>query len=170
MFTNATRMIGTVLQRKLRQIFIGVFICGLLFGGCIARLGFHIPICLSDTRVPGAAFLVALGLPFLASYVVFQFLKPALVLPICFLKAFSYSYFGCGILLQYGSAGWLIRLLLTFSDGLALLVLCWYWLRHIEGNRFLLHRDTAVCAGIVLVIGVVDIMYISPFLALVLQG
>lgn len=116
-------------------------------------------------RVSIVGLFAVLILPFLFSAFAVYFSQPWLLLLICFLKAYCFGF--CCFLTQisFGSAGWLLRLLLLFSDCCILPVLCWFWIRHISGEKRALWQDLAVCAAASLLIGGVDYCVISPFLA-----
>ena len=73
--------------------------------------------------------LNAAMIPFLLSAVFMAFAKPWIIAGICFVKAFLYSFVSIGILMSFGSGGWLLRYLLLFSDCTALPFLVWYWSR-----------------------------------------
>lgn len=115
------------------------------------------------------SLLSAILLPLLFSAFAVYISNVWLLIPAAFFKAFLYHFFCFGILRSFGSAGWLIRLLLIFSDTLTLPVLWMYWLRSIKGTREGLAFRTipAVCA--VFLIGSVDYSVISPFLAQILS-
>ena len=65
----------------------------------------------------------------------------------CFFKAFSLGYCISGVCILYGSAGWLVRLLLLFSSTVSAPVLYWFWLRHISGAKKHLWLDFMICAS-----------------------
>lgn len=111
-----------------------------------------------------SGLLSAILLPLLFSAFAVYIFKPTLLIPIAFLKAFVFAFLGVGILGAYGSAGWLIRLLLMFSDILMLPLLWWYWLRAFSGPKRRVF-DTSVAAVYALLVGSIDYCVISPFLA-----
>ena len=84
--------------------------------------------------------------------------------PLAFLKAFAFAYVGWSIVLTFGSAGWLIRLLVMFSDCASVPLLLWYWNRVLtsEGNAMVPATVSVVLT--VLGIGLIDYEVISPFL------
>ena len=173
MITKAFGKFSSLVQRKLRLLFVSFFVLGIVFGICLSGMvhnSLH-----SSVYTAGRADIsfwglcVVLLMPLLASLVPFYFNIPILVLPIAFFKAFIFGFCSCCIAFAYGDAGWLVRSLLLFSDSTMLIVLCWYWLTHLDGNRFRLKQDTFLCLCVALVIGITDYMYISPFAALLLQ-
>lgn len=112
--------------------------------------------------IPG--LLSATLLPFLFSAFAVYISCQKLLIPIAFCKAFVFAFVGTGILGAFGSAGWLVRLLLMFSDVASLPLLWWYWQKSLSGSgRFV--RNTAIAAGFALLIGSVDYCVVSPFLA-----
>ena len=85
------------------------------------------------------------------------------------------AYFGCGIYIfslsstcyaicrSFGTAGWLMQLMMQFSDIWLIPVLIWLFVLRLTGkcNR----RICICCIGFALVIGMIDYCIISPFLA-----
>ena len=89
---------------------------------------------------------------------------------ICLTKVFTFAFGGFGITYTYGSAGWLVRLLLQFSDILTMPILCWFALRHITGRNAGWKRDFGICLGLEIIICCLDLWYISPFLATITKN
>ena len=108
--------------------------------------------------------LFVLFLPFLLSALAVFLSRRWLLFPIALGKAFSFGYTAGLIGCAYGTAWWLIRLLMMFSDCLIVPLLCWFMLRCLADYRKALWRDLALCAGVTAVIGSIDIMVIAPFL------
>lgn len=113
--------------------------------------------------------LSAMLLPLLFSAFAVYFSGAWLLIPIIFLKGFSYAYLAFGILSSFGSAGWLIQLLLIFSDTLMLPVLWIYWLRVLKDGQHDLLIRTIPAVSAALLIGSFDISVISPLLAQILS-
>ena len=118
---------------------------------------------LLHVSVPG--LVACVYLPFLfAAFAVFLS-RSWLLAPICFGKMFLYSWCGCSTVLAFDSAGWLVQLLLQFSDNLSLPFLCWFCVRHIDGRADTARRDFLICSFWVLIVGITDLCAVSPFLA-----
>ncbi len=117
----------------------------------------------ASSHVSIFGLLASILLPLLFSAFAVYISQPWLLVPIAFGKAFFFSYLALAVLSAFGSAGWLIRWLLMFSDSLSLPVLWWYWLRAVSGRRKF--ADTAAAFLAALVIGSVDFYMISPVLA-----
>ena len=117
------------------------------------------------SRVSILGLASAVFLPFLFSAFAVYIQCPFLLLPIAFAKAFLFSYLGLGVIEAFGSAGWLIRVLLMFSDIVLLPVLFWFWIRYISGDSRYGSRATAVCISVAALVGSIDYCVISPFMA-----
>lgn len=76
-------------------------------------------------------FFHASLIPFLLSALVVALSAPGILLAICFVKAFSFSFVSLGILLNAGHCGWLLRFFLQFSDCATMPLLYWCWSRSI---------------------------------------
>lgn len=117
----------------------------------------------SNSCVSIACLLPALLLPFLFSAFAVYISQYWLLIPIAFIKAFCFSYLSAAFLLLQDS-GWLLRMLLMFTDCLSMPVLCWLWLRSCSGSRESNLRTFAAAVLIVVGITCLDYQYISPFL------
>lgn len=116
-------------------------------------------------RVSIVGLLSVILLPFLFSAFAVFISQSWLLLPLAFCKAVCFSYVSLGVMEAYGSAGWLMRLLLMFSDIAVLPLLYGYWQRYISGDR-----QFGIWPGLLflvggLCIGSMDYCLISPFLA-----
>lgn len=83
--------------------------------------------------------------PLFAAFIVCLLYRPVLVIPIAFIKAFSFAFSAYGIVLAFGNAGWLIRWLLMFSDSISILFFVWFSIRNISNNQKSLIKDFVVC-------------------------
>lgn len=108
-------------------------------------------------------------LPFLLSAFVVYFSKFALLLPVCFFKAFVFSGISFIIVRAYGPAGWLFRYLFLFSDCMVMPILYWFWLRYVDGKHRFCGWEAAALVAIGLLIGSVDYRIISPMLARLIE-
>ena len=107
-------------------------------------------------------------LPFLFSAFVVYLRQPKLILLIAFFRGCLFSYVAMGIVTAFGSAGWLVQILLMFSDLLLTVLLYFYWLQHISGvQRFSAMQSAAVAASVFLLASV-DYCWIAPILVRIL--
>lgn len=146
-----------------------VWLVGLVFG-VLAASGlddtyFHLMRPLDSHGLSIFRQLAAVYLPFLFAAYAVSIDKSKLILILCFLKAFSFSFCGCLIFILYGSAGWLVRFLLLFSDVITIPALFWFCLRHIDGQILSAKRDLILCALLATVVVCIDYFVVSPFAA-----
>ena len=172
MYTKAIQFLSFFLQRKLRAIFTIILAIGILLG---ARLSYAASSSVNNlTCMAGNGTLTLLGLiavlliPLTLSLIVFCLRIPLLILPIVFLKSVAFAFSCCCVMLAYGDGGWLVRFFLLFSDSAMFVVLCWYWLSHLDGSNCRLKQNTIICFGLAAVIGIVDYIYVSPFWAMLI--
>ena len=107
-------------------------------------------------------FLILLSVLFLA------FSTPWMVVGICFAKTFLFSFVSLGILMSFGSGGWLLRFFLLFGDCAAMPLLYWYWSRYICTSIGL--RWIAVSAAFLLVLLLItslDYRVFAPLVCLI---
>ena len=149
------------------------FLAGLLFGACAS-------IAASDTLFPmmrAVAFgcvsifglLSAILLPLLFSAFAVYIGQRWLIFLIAFVKAFLFAFLGIGIMNAFGSAGWLVRWLLMFSDSFTLPLLWWFWLRAFSDRRTTSLRFAALIAAAAIIIGSFDYTVVSPFAAMLIS-
>lgn len=146
-----------------------VWIIGLLLG---CYLGFQSAeesaLIIHNIILVPASFIrlfFALFLPFVLSAFFIRLSVPLLSLFIVFIKAISVGCCSCGMLVVFSSAGWLIRFLLLFSDSLVIVLLLWFWIRNIAGDRRKFYFDLLLCSVLVFFISCIDYFAVSPFLA-----
>jgi len=148
----------------LNTCWIGGLILGMLIAGRMREV--LIPLVRSVSVQPAgiSGLMVASVLPcLLCAYGVT--LGELWVLPLVGgMKAFAFGFCGCGISLTFGQSGWLMRLLLLFSDSLILVPLYLFSLRHICGRTSRVRRDLAILLPFSAGVCLVDYGLISPFL------
>lgn len=127
-------------------------------------------------RMMRGVFLSAVSIQGLLSVVLLPFLLSAfavyirqywLMIPIIFTKALTFAFCACCIDRIFGSAGWLIRSLVIFSDGCMIPVLIWFWLRQSDHKPLQLNTLTAY-ALFAVSIGILDYCLVSPYLAMLI--
>lgn len=120
-------------------------------------------------RVSISGLAASALLPFLFAAFAVYISKPELLILVCFLKAFSFACCGFGVMDAFGSAGWLIRPLLQFSDGCTIPLLCWFSIRHISDIQPTWRADIGVCCMIAAVAVGFDYCLVSPFLVTLIE-
>lgn len=156
-------------RRERTMILAFVWILGFLLGSCSFALADNLFSSLmrgmSLDSVSIVNLLWPVLLPFLFSAFAVFISQPWLLLPVGFLKAFSFSFVSMGVIFCFGSAGWLFRLLLMFGDLLSVPLLFWYMRRHFAADPRFSAPECMVVFSLCLLIGSIDYGYILPFLA-----
>lgn len=108
--------------------------------------------------------LISSMLPFLFSAFAVYLHCPQLLAVLCFLKAWLFGFVSCGVLTSFGSAGWLVWLMMMFSDIFCLIPLWWYWISQFRSANRVHGTQLAGCLAAVLLIVSLDYSFISPLL------
>ena len=128
-----------VLRRNHRFLLAFCWILGIACGCCVFASGEDY-LCVLMRRVAfGPVSIVSLivvsAVPFLIFALCATFSLPVLCYAVCFAKAVSFSLVSLGILVCFGSAGWLCRYLLLFSGCAGAVLVYLYWLRHVSDRH-----------------------------------
>jgi len=162
------------IRHRYQVLFLIVWLVALILGTCFAAHAgnnyFLLMRGASDCSVTIAGLLATVVLPYLFAAFAVYISKPKLLYLICFVKAFCFAMCGYGICVAYGSAGWLVRWLLQFSDICTVPVLCWFALRHLKGKGRTFRTDAMFYGGIVMLVGYLDFSLISPFLVILTEN
>lgn len=110
------------------------------------------------------SLLAVIILPFLISFCVFQAQKPYLIMPLIFAKAAMFGFTTASVAFAFGSAGWMLRWLLLFSDSLANAVLLCLWLKHATSKDSAYITDLCIYIAIVICFVCFDVYIIGPYL------
>lgn len=158
-------------RQSCRSTILALFwISGLIAGAAAYFFAGHFLSSLMHGILSGSVSIVSLlcvtVLPFLFSAFAVYICEPRLLYPICFGKAFLFSVVSMAVWISFGSAGWLVRWLLMFSDLVSLPLLYLFWLRHISGQRSFSGLEILLVASACMLIGSVDYCCISPFVAM----
>ena len=142
------------------------WILGLLFGIQVGQIAFFDFSSLADTfHISTSVSLVAvLFFPVVTSilivYTGLDWLLPAVV----FMKSFSFAYVSWILICDFGSAGWVIQLLIMFSDCVSLPFLWLFWCGLLRRKQHLISISVPVAFAII-VAGILDHHLISPILS-----
>lgn len=159
-------------NRKLSTIILAFcWFAGLLTGCFFADHAGNIHFSMMRRAVSGSvsiAGLVVVLLPFLFTAIAVYLSRTWLFLPFCFFRAFRFAYVAGLVSGSFGASGWLVRLLLLFTDGCQMPVLLWIWFRWIgNGGRKAVHQ-ICVCAILSAVVWGIDYFVVSPFLGMLI--
>lgn len=109
-----------------------------------------------------AGLLISVILPYFVSIFLVSKGKPFVIYLVCGLRFLSVSACGYGIFQSFEYGGWLVSLLLQFSDYCLMPILIWYSIRNLlaKNNK----RDIIICFFALVLIGFFYFCSISPFL------
>lgn len=144
-------------------------VCGLYF---ISSSGDYVTglfACVSGSRQSVLGLLAVICVPLIISAISIYLPIPALVYVYAVIKAFSFGCCLCGIAITFGQSGWLVRLLLLFSDTCLVVMMLWLWCRMLYNNRFSVRKDLLFCIAASAVIGMIDYFLVSPYLAMLMN-
>ena len=153
--------------------FWGSWLCGLTLGVFLSLHSFSdirdIAYGIIGNRASLFALLTCNIMPVLICAIAFFFDKPAIVLPVLFSESMLFSYCSQSIVLCFGDAGWLVRIMLTVSGSLSVLILLLYCCLNLDRTRDQLVSNTALTAVIVAVFVCFDFYAAQPFCAALLK-
>ncbi len=137
-------------------------------------LGFFAGFCFGDTvvscvtqalRQPGsfAAPLITV-FPLLVSALIVSVLPVSVLYVLCIVRGAALAIILQALAVSFEGGVCLVAVLLLFSTLLYSPVLLWYWWRRLDLHMVHFFSDTIYCTAIGLLIGVIDLCFISPFL------
>lgn len=118
---------------------------------------------LLHSRVSIVSFVFILSFHLIVLSASFRFLPKPFFFLLSFLKAFVYSFCLVCTYLSFGTAGWLIHFLLTYTDTCTIIPFLWFSLRSILGYSHTLKRDAVVYLSIYIAVYVIDLLWVSPY-------
>ena len=136
---------------------------GALFAGTSGDSYFLLMRMAASRPVSIVGSAVSVFIPFLVSVFIITHSKPWLVYLICGVRIFLFSSAASAIGRSFGSAGWLVRLMLQIPDLCLIPVLIWFSAVTLAGNCT--KRVMICCILLAAMIGMLDYCVISPFLA-----
>lgn len=112
--------------------------------------------------IVGLVFVILL--PFLITAFAIWISKPYLFLPVSFFNSFSFTLILCYTITVFDTAGWLVCLMLLFSNISVQFCLNWIWIRYFNGTSGSSAEDLLVCVFGLLAIVVIDYLFVAPYL------
>lgn len=118
------------------------------------------------TGISFLSLLLSVYVPLLVTYVAVRMNSRVIMWLLCCIKTCLFSYVFFGVREAYSGAGWLIQLLVLFSNQLSMVVYHCLWLRCLVFKRPAIRLTFIVCGVALLFILFFDLFVISPFTAL----
>lgn len=143
--------------------------CGCFCGFITADIAgsiLSVMVCTASTgSVSTVGLVFGAVLPFLFAAVAVQFLNPWCLLPVCFLKCFTYCFLLHGTFLAFPSAGWLAAFFLQFTDHISLMLFHCLCFRCLSARFKQGSGEITVYVVLLLIAAAFDCLYIAPFYA-----
>lgn len=170
LYMEKTTVLQIFSQRRRAGSFL-LAVCwlfGVLLGFCAAIFAGNSLSSLMRGSTVGSVSIVRMlvlsSLPFLLSALAVYLSQPWLIFALSFLKAFCFSFCAVGIHLAFGSSGWLVQLLLLFTDCFTIPVLYLYCSKLIQYGVNKADTCFLRCLIYACCVGIVDYCWIAPFL------
>ncbi len=113
-------------------------------------------------RVSIVGLVMILLFPLLLSAAAVKFSIPSILYLIAFLNGMSLGYFMLGLIIAFHSAGWLMGVLLGFSQLLNTILRLWFFYKCLSGTCEWTSWLICCCAAVVT--GLLDYCVVSPYL------
>ena len=108
-------------------------------------------------------------LPFLYSMVAFRLNQFYLLIPVVCIKAYAFGFICSLICVLFGTAGWLMRLLLVFTDSILVIPLLCYWCVNTLSSGKTRYSEIWSYIFLLLISVSIEYSFISPILAKLLD-
>ncbi len=118
---------------------------------------------LTSSGMSYGAYFFSLMLPFLLTYFACRLKFRLGIFLLCFIKGISFSFGCCAVQYVFGSAGFLMNVLLHFSGIVSMFLLLWIWLRHMRCQYPVKKQDVFVCIVLLILLYVADVISVFPF-------
>ena len=154
-------------DRRVRHIIIFCFAClfGYVFGAWyITRYSISSKVLLLEfPQMSIVTGVMISALPFIVFYICFRYRADHLIFPLAFIRMFLFMYCFGAITIAYADAGWLVRLLILFSDCITVPLLIWYTITKLIHTHRKRDRHFKTCLVVIIVVRCIDCYVISPF-------
>lgn len=153
-----------------RVCFCFLWILGIFAGGCLIFSRYDNIVSLMQpftfVRLSIVSLLFVSSFPILFSAVSAAFSLRFLLLLVTFFRAFLMGAVGCFFHLYYGSAAWLVKSLILFSDSVLALAFIWFTYGSLsEGGQGYSKRLT-VCGLLTIMVVLFDFYFVYPVVTL----
>lgn len=123
----------------------------------------------AKSRVSIVGLLTSAMLPFLFVFYFAHIRNFWPITVICLMKGILFSFGAVAVASAFGSAGWLVRLLLQFTDICLIPIFSWLVLRSCVKDAGRLQKDAVICSAMVALICSLDYCVVSPYLAMLIE-
>ncbi len=102
--------------------------------------------------------------PFLITAIATFLSKTYLFFLLAFFKCFSFAFVRSCVYISFPQAGWLVGTLLLLSDSIVVMLLHWFWIRHLHSIRDTAIKDMIFCLAVTFAMCIIDYRWVLPFL------
>ena len=162
------RTVNSVLSRRVSATVLAfTMFCGFTVGACVAASSDSLFASMMRIAMTGNVSIVNLFcaaiLPFLFTGFAVYVRQLWLLIPVAFIKAFSFALMSSWVIAHFGEAGWMVIPLFLFTDCLLIPLLSWLWLRILRCSARSSHLFGPV---VMLLAGIIflDYRFVSPYL------
>ena len=120
-------------------------------------------------RISIFGLLTSLAIPLFLTYILLRFFSFYYVLPLVFLKAFSFMCCYFGITSAFGNAGWLVSGMVLFSDFFLVTLLLLQWFNAATGKMYSPEKYLVVYCILPIIVVCFDYLVVSPYAAMLLN-
>ena len=164
---NSLRFVFSSCLRKYAVFALACFwSLGLILGILVAKdVSFEFSLFstgVQQNSIPGA--LLVTMFPIVASVSLLYMGQTWLIPAVAFLKSFNFAYVSWILMRDFGSACWLIQLLIMFCDCVSIPLLWWFWCRFLKSSNTSLFPLSFVMVLAFFAIAILDSYLISPIL------
>lgn len=114
----------------------------------------------------GAVLFLSVIFPLLLTYLAIRLNRLVLIWMLAFFKSCIFSFFCFGVRASFSEAGWLIQLLVLFSDHFSMIVYHCIWLQCLVFKSCSVRLCLIAGMFLLLLIYLIDLFLICPFTAL----
>lgn len=141
-------------------------LCLGFFSGCSIYEPFFLSMMRSALNLPVSIIGVfaCVYFPLICTYFSFTSNKPIILYIICYIKAaaFGFSYLLVGS--YFSTAGWMVQLLLLFSDNFTLLILLSLWIQHFLSHAVVVEGRFYIAVLLATAFIFIDTIAVVPFI------
>ena len=145
-------------------IWVVSLLCGVLYSARHQSVVVLMRLILSF-QVSIVGVLFASILPFLITIYCSSNVKLFLIYTLCFFRGFLVGYAICALTITYGTGGWLVYMLSSFSSAISNLLLLLLWFYELNKSSFHIRNLRIVAALLAVVFSAIDYLFVSPFTA-----
>lgn len=155
-----------------RQIFICLaWILGLTYGMFISVNSSALVLscirCVPNERLTLCGMILTRISPVVISALLIR-ISYSLLYLFAYFKAFCYGFCMFGLLIAFGTSGWLISIFLLFSEFFAISVLFWFWIADSYETSDKFRKNLIISIIVITMVGLIEYYFVSPYTAMLI--